>query len=427
MENVAIRVSEPKSRWAVAGLVCVVALALSVTAARWAIAETALQIVPNVDVLEKARAWEPGNGELPYRLGLFYLDFARPTDPVAAIPFLEDAVRLSPNNASYWLAVGRARERTNRASDAEKALARAVTLAPSYWEPRWILANYYIRRGMLDQAGEHLRKAVVSNGELAGQAVRTVYAASGRDTVVTSRVIGKSAILRNGFLDFLQQSGKIDDAVAVWSAYAASSDELDGSMVSRGHSLSAALMSSGRSSDAITLWKRLDPMRVPVLETIRNPRFEGDPQTRVGTPFDWVINRYADCWSSADRDLSRGFKALRVEYNNAGGGTNYVHAKQTVLVTPGASYTLRFQARLENVVTGGPPGVSVNDLSGRELGSVDMPVSGIPIDWATFQFDFVAPANGLVDIEIERKACPGVCPIFGSIYVTDFALTRKAG
>jgi tetratricopeptide (TPR) repeat protein len=427
MENIAIRVSQPGSRWAVGGLVCVAAFVLAVISARWAIAETALQIVPNVDVLEKARAWEPANGELPYRLGLFYLDFARPTDPVTAIPFLEDAVRLSPNNASYWLAVGRARERTNRASDAEKALARAVTLAPSYWEPRWILANYYIRRGMLDQAGEHLRKAVASNGELTGQAVRTVYAASGRDTVATSRVIGKSIALRNGFLDFLQQSGKLDDAVAVWGAFAAQSDDLDGSMISRGHTLSAALLNAGRSADAIALWKRLDPNRAPALDTVRNPRFEQDPQSRVVTPFDWVVNRYADCWSSADRDLSRGFRALRVQYTNAGGGTNYVHAKQTVLVTPGAAYTLRFEARLENIITGGPPNVSVNDLSGRELGAVDLPVSGIPIDWTRFQFDFVAPANGLVDMEIERKACPGVCPIFGSIYVTDFALTRRAG
>jgi tetratricopeptide (TPR) repeat protein len=427
MRNIAIRVSQPGSRWAVCGLVCAAAFVLAVISARWAIAETALQIVPNVDVLEKARAWEPGNGELPYRLGLFHLDFARPTDPVAAIPYLEDAVRLSPNNATYWLAVGRARERTNRSADAEKALARAVTLAPSYWEPRWVLANFYIRRGMLDQAGEHLRKAVSTNGELAGQAVRTLYAASGRDIVATSRAIGKSQVLRNGFLDFLQQSGKLDDAVSVWSAFAAEGDGLEGPLVSRGHSLSAALMKAGRSDEAIALWKRLDPNRAPALDTIRNARFEEDPQSRAGTPFDWTINRYADCWTSADRDLSRGFRALRVQYNNAGGGTTYIHAKQTVLVTPGASYALRFEARLENIISGGPPTVSVNDLSGRELGAVALPVSGIPIDWTRFQIEFVAPANGLVDIEVERKACGENCPIFGSIYVTDFALTRRAG
>jgi hypothetical protein len=426
MENVAIQVPQPGARWAVCGLVCLVALALGVTAARWAIAETALYVVPNVDVLEKARAWEPGNGELPYKLGLYYLDHARPTDPAKALPLLEDAVRLSPNKSAYWLTVGRARERTNRVADAEKAFAKAVTLAPSYWEPRWVLANYYVRRGMLDAAGEHLRKAVGLNGELAGQAIRTVWAASGRDTAATARVIGKSAILRNGFVDFLQQNDRLDDAIAVWGAFAADG-EAEGGLVARGHTLSAALMKAGRGDDAVALWKRLDPTRAPARDTIRNPSFEDVSQGRVSSPFDWTINRYADCWSSIDRDLARGFRMLRVDYNNAGGGTNYVHAKQTVIVTPGASYTLSFRARLENIVTGGSPGVAVTDPSGRELASVSMPVSGIPIDWATFECAFVGPPGGLVNIEVERKACPGVCPIFGVLYVTDFVLTRRTG
>jgi hypothetical protein len=426
MENVAIQVSEPGPRWAVGALVCVVALVLAVIAVRWSVAETALYVVPNVDVLEKARAWEPGNGELPYRLGLYHLDYARPTDPMVALPLLEEAARLSPNNSSYWLAVGRARERTNRAADAEKALARAVALAPSYWEPRWLLANYYIRRGMLDAAGEHLRKAVVTNNELTGQAIRTVWVASGKDPAVTSRVIGRSNILRNGLVDFLQKADRLDDAVAVWGAYASEGGDLDPGLVTRGHTLSGALTKAGRVEDAVALWKRLDPSRAPALDTIRNPSFETDPQVRAGTPFDWAINRYADCWSSIDRDLAGGFRTLRVDYNNAGGGTNYVHAKQTVLVTPGASYTLRFKARLENIVTGGPPSVAVG-ASGVELASVAMPVSGIPIDWATFECSFVAPAGGLVDIEVERKACGEVCPIFGVLYVTDFTLTRRAG
>jgi tetratricopeptide (TPR) repeat protein len=406
----------------------VAALAFVVTCARWAIAETALYVVPSVDVLEKARAWEPGNGELPYRIGLYHLDFERPPNPTAAFPLLEEAVRLSPNNSAYWLAAGRVRERVGRADDAEKALARAVMLAPRYWEPRWVLANHYVRRGKLDEAGEHLRKAVAANGDVTGQAVRTLWAASGRNTVATARAIGKSPALRNGFLDFLQGDGRLDDAIAVWRAYADDDREMDGAMSARGLSLASALMSAGRISDAVALWTRIDPERAPALEVVRNPSFEDVSQERAGIPFDWVINRYADCWASIDRDLTGGFKTLRVEYNNAGGATNYVHAKQTVLVTPGAAYTLRFRARLENIVTGGPPSVSVADgVTGGELAFAPMPVSGIPIDWTPFQIEFVAPASGLVNIQVGRKACGQMCPIFGVLYVTNFGLARRAG
>jgi len=424
MENVAIQVREAGKRWAIGGCLIAAAFVLGIISVRWAVAETALYVVPSVDVLEKARAWEPGNGEIPYRLGLYYLDYASPTNPDAAVPLLEEAVRLSPNNSDYWLAAGRARERTKSSADAEKALARAIVLAPSYWEPRWVLANYYVRRGKLDEAGEHLRKAIASNPDLAAQAVRTIWAASGKNAAVSVRVIGKSGAMRNSFLDFLQKSGLMDDAVAVWSAYVSDGGEIDGALVARGHTLSSALMAAGRRDEAVTLWARIDPKRAPVLDTIRNPRFEEKPQDRGGTPFDWTINRYADCWSSVDRDLAGGFRALRVDYANAPGGTTYVHAKQTVLVRPGASYTLRFKARLENIVTGGPPGVAVSDVEGRELGFVAMPVSGIPIDWTPFEVRFTAPASGLVDVAVLRKDCPGTCPIFGVLYLTDFTLAK---
>src|SRR5438045_2818658 len=49
------------------------------------------------------------------------------------------AVKLSPQDYRFWLAWGRALEQAGDSASAEKAMRRAVELAPAYSYPRWYL------------------------------------------------------------------------------------------------------------------------------------------------------------------------------------------------------------------------------------------------------------------------------------------------
>src|SRR6266550_4729794 len=59
----------------------------------------------------------------------------------------EQAVRLAPQDYRFWLALGRALEQSGDSEKGEKAMRRAVELAPAYSYPRWYLGNLLLRSG----------------------------------------------------------------------------------------------------------------------------------------------------------------------------------------------------------------------------------------------------------------------------------------
>ena len=80
----------------------------------------------------------------------------------------EVAVRLSPNDFRYWEELGRALEMTGDRAGAEKALRRAVFLAPNYYHPHWRLGNLLLRSNRYEEAFQHLfRAAEAQPGTLA--------------------------------------------------------------------------------------------------------------------------------------------------------------------------------------------------------------------------------------------------------------------
>src|SRR4051812_31625580 len=73
-------------------------------------------------------------------------------DLSAAVRHYEEAVRPSPNDYRFWLDLGRAREEAGDRAGGEKALRRAVELAPNYALPRWHLGNLLLRAGREEEA-----------------------------------------------------------------------------------------------------------------------------------------------------------------------------------------------------------------------------------------------------------------------------------
>src|SRR6185369_3235418 len=70
----------------------------------------------------------------------------------AAVDEYRQAVEVEPNDYRYWMELGRALEATGDRDNGEKALRRAVELAPSYSNPRWQYGNLLLRAGRIDEA-----------------------------------------------------------------------------------------------------------------------------------------------------------------------------------------------------------------------------------------------------------------------------------
>jgi len=124
-------------------------------------------------------------------------------------------------------------------------------------------------------------------------------------------------------------------------------------------------------------------------------------------------------------DVNR-FHGWRIEF---GGNSNpgSVLVSQIIPVEPAKHYRINFTARSQDVVTGGPAIINVNDASGEQkrLGQSSSLSTGTT-DWQLFSFDFTTtPTTTAVVLNLQRQNCTtSPCPIFGSISLDSFSIEQ---
>src|SRR5437588_7562522 len=106
--------------------------------------------------------------------------------------------------------LGRALEATGDTSNGEKALRRAVELAPSYSHPRWQYGNLLLRQGRVDEAFAELARAAGADSQMEAPVFALASQVFGSDTDKIAKAF-PSALLRLEFALNLINSGKIDE------------------------------------------------------------------------------------------------------------------------------------------------------------------------------------------------------------------------
>jgi len=187
-----------------------------------------------LDLYDRALAKAPSNAELLNNVGSWYYasgDFEEArqlwTRAAAAAPNYP-----SPLNNLAGLAI-----HAQRFSDAEPLLRRAIELDPDYGDARINMALALGSRRDFDGAREHLKRAT-------------------DDPAAASR-----AWLQLGFLEL--QQGFVDAAIRAFE----SSRDLDSSNVQVWNGLGEAYRLTGRTHEAIEMWKRslaMDPSQEPL-------------------------------------------------------------------------------------------------------------------------------------------------------------------
>ena len=102
---------------------------------------------------------EPGNAKAMSKLGRMQLN----SDPESSIPYLEEALRLAPEDPNKMAALGVAYIRAHRVPDAEALLRKATGLAPSNPQIRNNLAILLIQQGKTTEAIEQLETILESH------------------------------------------------------------------------------------------------------------------------------------------------------------------------------------------------------------------------------------------------------------------------
>jgi len=139
----------------------------------------------------------------------------------------------------------------------------------------------------------------------------------------------------------------------------------------------------------------------------------------------WVRSREQNKTSMAIDVAEKfgGTKSLQVSFDGEWNpGTPLL--SQTVLIEPSKTYRVSFSVKTKDLVTGGPPLLTVSDATnGQLLGkSESFPSTN---SWLTLSFEFTTLATSeAAVIRLQRNNCdPAPCPIFGVIWLDEINLS----
>jgi len=399
---------------------------------RWYIGNTVAEYSPNVTEggLEMARMavrWAPGDPLTHWRLGTLEEKTFKPETIAAAVREYQEAVATSPNDYRYWMELGRALEAAGDGESGEKALRRAVELAPAYSHPRWTLGNLLLRAGKLDEAFNHLGRAADSDDQMRPQVFDLAMRVLDGNIEQIAKATCTSPAARLQFAIYLVGAQRFADAMRMWGAISpadrraapALTAEMEQSLVRAKQYRALLTIMRGSRANA----------DVPPAEQFWNGGFEGPLTPASADVFGWLINSRQLAQITLDSHGHTGKGSLRIVFR-APSTLDKVPVSQTVAVEPGTQYRLEYYVRTENLVTASTPVLTVTDaVDGTVLATSKALPTGTN-DWQQATLDFTTkPSHDGITAGFTRAPCneKDICPIFGSVWYDDFNLQRIGG
>lgn len=423
-----VNLNPPALRWL---LIVPALLALTGTwfALRWYVGNTVSEYTSTADAdgIEMARLgarWAPDNALAHWRLGSLQERNFSAANLAAALDEYRLAVEVEPNDFRYWMELGRALEAAGDIQNGEKALRRAVELAPSYSYPHWQYGNLLLRQGKVDEAFAELARAAEADSNMQTPVFALASQVFGDDQSRIARALPSSS-LRLEFALSLITAGKPDEALRVLQTVSVDDRKAQGATVDE---IIKALIAGHYYHAALSLLRdsQTNAAEQPALGQFWNGGFETPLPTKDERPFHWLMDSHSQVQLTIDNERPHsGQHSLKMVFKSQS-KLDSIPLWQTVIVEPDTEYKIQFYARTEGLVSGSRPLLAVKDLSGGMLAKSSPLPSGTN-DWqpATLTFKTKPKEEGIL-ITFYRETCgqDAICPIFGSVWYDDFNLQR---
>jgi tetratricopeptide (TPR) repeat protein len=339
----------------------------------------------------------------------------------ASVRHAARAVSLAPSNYEFRILLAAARELNGDLAEAEAELRAALALAPHHVEVHWRLANLLLRAEKPDQALDEFRAVAAADQSRLPAVLSLVWqAADGRLDALHS-VTGESPKARLALAGFLVQQNRTDDAVAVFKSIDARARR---ELVEESGRLIDQLLAADRIEIAAALWRECAGHDAPDQpEAMWNGGFE-TPIERGLAQFDWRLGESGYARIGMSAQARTGERALKLAYLGRETTRLGDEIRQMVAVRPGASYRLECYARAENLVTPDGPQIVVTPLNSKTPIAATAVVAAGSHDWQLLSLDFVAPADAralLVSVR-QTPQFSYVEPTKGTVWFDDFSL-----
>lgn len=335
-----------------------------------------------------------------------------------------ETVRLAPHDFRWWIELGRAFEQAERPVDAEKALTRAVELAPSYTFPRWQLGNFYLRQNRTEEAFAELKKTTEMSAVYRNQVFSLAWDYFGKDPRKVEELAIDTPSTKPSLVLFYAARSSPKDALRIWNTLADEQKESNKQTAKEAAFILAGKFFFNEAAEFARQSGR-DPDVKP--GAVTNGDFEGPLAASEESLFGWKVNRAegrAD--SSIDSSVKHGgARSLKTTFRNFEKPTIYT-LLQHVALEPLGRYRLNFWVRTENLKSGGPPLLEIANCTNDKVLAASDPFPAGSNDWKEMTVEFTVPeqCSGVV-LKTARVFCGEDCPLIGTFWYDDFNLVRQ--
>jgi hypothetical protein len=396
---------------------------------RWYVGDTVAEYAPTVEEggIEMARLaarWAPGDPLTHWRLGSLEEKVFSAENMADAAREYQLAVTLSPNDYRYWMELGRALEASGDRESGEKALRRAVELAPAYSHPRWRLGNLLLREGKVDEAFENLSRAAESDELMRGPVFALAWQVFPGDLDKVLKAVPAPAV-RMQFAIYFINGGSFDIAARIIQTLSPADRKAQSALTEE---VVKSLIQKKQFHKALEILRELEPdvAQLPVPGQIWNGGFESNIAPLDPRNFHWVVNSRPGTQVSKDTQAHSGQGSLRIIFRTVNKMEGILFS-QNVIVEPDTQYQLECYVRTEGLISSSRPVLIVNDASDGTGLVGSQPLPNGTTDWQRITLNFKTKAKGDgITVLIYRPPCSEaqICPIFGTVWYDDFNLQR---
>ena len=426
---ITLQLRPPALRWLLL-LPALLAIFMAWSAIRWYVGDTIAEYAPPVEdggleMAQMAVRWAPGDPLTHWRLATSQMKSFNAANVAAAVAEYQLAVQASPYDYRYWMELGRAMESAGDAAGAEKALRRAVELAPSYAHPKWHYGNLLLRQGRTDEAFAELSRAAEADPLMRSAVFGLANQVYGSDVEQSVKVLPTPA-MRLQFAMNLVINNKFDEARRVMRTISVDDQKAQREIV---EGMMKELVTRKQFHAALEILPQIEPDdgKMPALEQVWNGSFETEVPATPLVPFYWVIENRPQAQTSIDQRGHNSGRSLKITFR-APNKLDKLSVSQTITVQPDTSYRLQYYQRTEKLVGAATPLISIIDqVNGGRLAMTEVAPAGTN-DWqlVTVMFKTGPKCDGIA-IVLTAGSCSDpkeICPLFGTLWYDDFNLQR---
>ncbi len=370
------------------------------------------------DRLRRAVSLDRGNAEYRDNLGRYVL--ALNQSPQAALPWLQEATRLNPNSAQYWVHLAAAQQSLGDIGGEKDSLGRALQADPHTPKIAWDAANLYLAQGSLQDALKLFHSVLENDPIYLGAALNTCWRIRPDIDFQLAGVVPPNA--DSAFLEYLVANKETAAANKVWARMFSLQQPLP-----RNHLFEYLryLVINHEVSQAALVWQQAANLSglAAYQPSSENLLINGDFSLgMLDGGFDWVHRAVRGVSLALDpTQLRSSSRSLRITLD--GPGITDVGIVQLVPVDPDTRYEFSGFYRADSMDGAGAMQFAINDaykdtplFMSEDLRDADF--------WKEVGGNFTTgPDTNLVILRVARV--PSGSPIRGKLWIDGLRLVQR--